>query len=149
MPRIPPPIVALVTALLIWALAHWLPLARFQFPMQALLALGLAMIGGALDVTAALHFRSAKTTINPIAIQKASSLVTGGPFAFSRNPMYLGLALILSGLAIYEAGLASFIMIPLFMLYITTFQIKPEEQMMRNKFGADYAAYCARVRRWI
>ncbi len=149
MPRIPPPIIALIAAFMIWALAHFLPVIRFRFPMQVVAAIGLALLGIALDIYAAIHFRLAKTTVNPITIENASSLVTRGPFAISRNPMYLGMVVFLAGVAVYEGGASGFIMLPLFVAYITAFQITPEERVMRRKFGDEYATYCARVRRWI
>jgi len=149
MPRIPPPFIAIVFALLIWLLAHYAPLTRFWFPAKTLVALGVAGMGAALDVWAALCFRAARTTVNPVAIEKASALVTSGPFMFSRNPMYVGLVLILTGVALYDGGASGFLVLPVFILVITAVQIKPEERMMRAKFGDDYAAYCARVRRWI
>jgi len=149
MPHIPPPLIAALSALLIWSLSCYTPIMRFWFPGQTLVAVGLAGMGVALGVWAALCFRAAHTTVNPVAIERVSALVTRGPFAFSRNPMYLGLTLILSGIAIYGGAASGFLVLPVFVLTVTALQIKPEEHVMQTKFGADYVAYSERVRRWL
>lgn len=80
---------------------------------------------------------------------KASALVTGSVYRLSRNPMYVGLALLLAAWAVYLSMLWPFLGPVLFVLYMNRFQIGPEERVMRGKFGEDYAAYAARVRRWL
>ena len=81
--------------------------------------------------------------------ETASSIVTVGIYRFTRNPMYLGLAFALAGWAIYLANLAALLIVPIFVAYMTQFQIKPEERALLAKFGADFAAYMAAVRRWL
>ena len=95
-PRIPPPLIAIIFALMTALLARFAPLIQFWFPGKTPVALIVASMGVALDVWAALCFRAARTTVNPVAIENASALVTNGPFMFSRNPMYVGLVLILT-----------------------------------------------------
>jgi protein-S-isoprenylcysteine O-methyltransferase Ste14 len=113
----------------------------------------LAILFGAFGlVMAALGFKAfveAKTTINPVKIDTASSLVTTGVYRYTRNPMYVGLASLLVTWAIYlEAPLT--LLGPLaFVLYITRFQIVPEERALSRIFGRLYDDYCARVRRWL
>ena len=90
-----------------------------------------------------------RTTPSPTKIDRAKKLVTTGLYRFSRNPMYLGMVIVLIGLAAVFGNLWLLAGPLAFALYINRFQIKPEEQMMAAKFGADYAAYKSRVRRWI
>lgn len=149
MPRIPPPIVSLVFGVLSYALGRLLLLGRFDFSMRTATAVSLAVIGLAIILTSVFVFRRASTTINPIKIEEASALVTSGPFRFSRNPMYLGMLLILTGLAIWLGEISGLIALPLFAAYITAFQIKPEEAMMKEIFGDAFAGYAQKTRRWI
>ena len=147
--RIPPPFVALAAAIVMWVLA------RFTFTLVlpdglrwtisgAVLALGLLLV-----LPAAAAFRRAKTTINPVHIEQASQLVVSGPFRFTRNPMYLGMALVLVAWMIFLAAPVCVLVIAFFAAYITRFQITPEERVMAEKFGAAYEAYRQKVRRWI
>jgi len=80
---------------------------------------------------------------------KASALVTAGIYKLTRNPMYLGLVLLLCAWAFYLAAIWPFVGPVLFIAYINRFQIGPEERIMGAKFGGDYADYVSRVRRWI
>ena len=79
----------------------------------------------------------------------ASSLVTRGVYAMSRNPMYLGGLIILFGWAIYLLNVLAFVFLPAYVLYINRFQITPEERSLTSLFGQPYVAYQARARRWL
>lgn len=103
--------------------------------------------GVLLAVFAALVMRRARTTVVPHRVPEA--LVTEGVFSRSRNPIYLGDVLILAGLTLYWQAWPALLLVPLFMWLITDRFIVPEEARMRERFGAAYDAYCARVRRWI
>ncbi|MDE2041611.1 MAG: isoprenylcysteine carboxylmethyltransferase family protein [Alphaproteobacteria bacterium] len=149
MPRIPPPLIALLAALLIWLLARYVPLAQFQSHYARYLAYGGYFIGICLDFWGFVWFRRARTTINPMQIERTSSLVTSGPYAFSRNPMYLGLLIILAGVVIANGALSGVIVPFLFAAIVTQYQIKPEEAVMREKFGTEFDNYAHRVRRWL
>jgi protein-S-isoprenylcysteine O-methyltransferase Ste14 len=92
-------------------------------------------------------FKRAETTIVPF--QESSALVTGGPYAWSRNPIYAGMLLILSGTALALGTLAPWLVLPVFAGIIRARFIAGEEAMLRTRFGAEYAAYCGRVRRWL
>lgn len=146
---IPPPVQLLVAALLMWAIANLLPVTGFEFALQFRLAFFFVAVAIAIDIAAIGLFRRMKTTVNPITPDKTAVLVTEGIYRFSRNPMYLGMVLILIGFGIWLGNFLSFAIIPVFVLYITRFQIEPEEKLLGNRFGADYEAYCAKVRRWI
>jgi protein-S-isoprenylcysteine O-methyltransferase Ste14 len=95
------------------------------------------------------EFRKAKTTIDPTKPEKASYLVSGGIYRVTRNPMYLGMQLIIIA-AIFKFGnYYGFIALPFFILYITQFQIKPEERIIEIIFGEEYVLYKKKVRRWL
>jgi protein-S-isoprenylcysteine O-methyltransferase Ste14 len=94
-------------------------------------------------------FRHAKTTVDPIHPEAASSVVTGGIFSQTRNPMYLGLVALLLGWAVWLAVPWVFLGPPALMLFLLRFQILPEECVMSSKFGRDYDDYRKRVRRWL
>ncbi len=147
--RIPPPVVGVVVTLLMWLLARWLPIVRFALPSPWLVGLAVALLGGVISVAGAREFRRVKTTVDPLHPERASSIVTTGVFRFTRNPMYVGLALALVGLFLAFGGLSAAVGLPAFIGYITRFQIVPEERMLEAKFGGEYVAYRARVRRWL
>ena len=146
--KIPPPVVGLATAALMWFVAREFPALRFTFPYQTGLAIGLAAIGLLLDVSGVAGFLRAKTTVNPLKPAAASKLVTTGLYRFTRNPMYAGMLLLLLAWATRLSNTAALAGPPLFALYITRFQIVPEERALSSLFGREYAAYRARVRRW-
>lgn len=94
-------------------------------------------------------FRQAGTTINPMSPDKSSYLVTSGIYRLSRNPMYVGLLLLLAAWGVYLANVVSFLGLPAFALYMNHFQIVPEEQVLQTKFADEFVAYKQRVRRWL
>jgi len=146
---IPPPFVALASGLLMWGISSQWDVWRFAFAFQQIIAFGLIALGVSLDVTSILAFRRAKTTVTPLSPEKASSLVVSGLYRFTRNPMYLGLLLILIGIALLLGSMASGLIVIGFIAYITAFQIKPEEERLTKLFGAEYEQYKKRVRRWL
>ncbi|MEK7661535.1 MAG: isoprenylcysteine carboxylmethyltransferase family protein, partial [Pseudomonadota bacterium] len=103
----------------------------------------------ALDIIAFWEFRKFKTTVNPINPDKASLIVASGIFSKTRNPMYLGMILLLSGWAILNTSLLGFLLVFGFWAFITRFQIIPEERALSAKFGQGYLDYLSKVRRWI
>ena len=114
-----------------------------------LLSYVLFLFGFGILFTAARSFKEHNTTINPIKIETASSLVVSGIFNYSRNPMYLGMALILLGLSLKFNLIGGLIFSALFILFITNFQIKPEEKAMQKNFGEEFLSYKNRERRWL
>ena len=146
--RIPPPVVALVVLLLMWNLAAWLPGPPAP-GWQVSAALALVAIGATFDLAALWAFHRARTTINPMKPQATTHLVTSGVYRLTRNPMYLGLLLFLSAAVVYLWSLWAVLGPLAFVAYITRFQIGPEERAMQVRFGAEFTAYCARVRRWL
>lgn len=147
--RIPPPVVAVLIGAGMWALARWWPVSRFDLPAPAWLGLAVASIGGVISGLGAREFRRAGTTANPLRPERASSVVTTGIYRFTRNPMYVGIVIVLLGCFVAFGGLSAVVGLPVFVLYITRFQIQPEERALQSKFGSAYTEYQARVRRWL
>ena len=96
-----------------------------------------------------IEFRRARTTLNPTRPGTSSSLVKTGIYRRTRNPMYLGFLLMLVGWAISMGNVASFLALPVFVIYLNRFQIEPEERALTSIFGDEFTAYCSDVRRWI
>jgi protein-S-isoprenylcysteine O-methyltransferase Ste14 len=146
--RIPPPVILLLSGTLMWFVAH----SAYAYPVSLRFALFagllLATAGVITAVTAIRQFSRAETTVNPLDPGAATVLVDGGVFGRTRNPMYLGLLLVLSGWAVWLQSASNILVLAAFVLYITELQIKPEEQALRNVFGRAYDDYCSRVRRW-
>ncbi len=148
-PRIPPPIVMLLAAILMWVLDHWMPLGHWIEPPWNRLGALAGAVGIAIAVAAFARFRQAGTTVSPMDPSKASHLVTDGVFCFSRNPMYLGLVLLLIGWAVWLGSAGPWLIPPLFVIVITVVQIMPEEQALAQLFGEQYLSYRRSVARWI
>lgn len=147
--RIPPPVVGLAIAVAMWAAAGLPPtLAPPDWLRHGLVAVLLAA-GIAFDLGGFVAFRRLRTTVNPLSPEKASALVTGGVYRITRNPMYVGMALLLTAWAAHLSALWPFAGPLLFVLYIDRFQIAPEERVLHALFGEAYSAYAARVRRWL
>jgi protein-S-isoprenylcysteine O-methyltransferase Ste14 len=147
--RIPPPVVAALTAVMMWAMAWLLPLGHVAAPGNVHVAIGVAVLGILIGAAALAQFRSARTTVNPMTPDASTALVAGGVYQVTRNPMYLGMALILLGWALYLSNVAALVGLPIFVLYITRFQIVPEERALEARFGSAFSAYRQSVRRWI
>ena len=151
--RIPPPLIDAACALLMWALARALPQAQLWPPGGSSgvvgAALALAALGGAVALAGTLEFRRAHTTVNPLAPRRASTLVTRGIYRVTRNPMYLGMLGVLAGWAVWLGNIAAWLGLPLSMALLTVLQIRPEERILAERFGAEFERYAARVRRWL
>ncbi|OJJ09439.1 hypothetical protein BKI51_22410 [Alphaproteobacteria bacterium AO1-B] len=147
--KVPPPVVFLVCLGLLYAGHIVLPFASVAPPFNAPVALIIVLTGCALGGQAVLAFLRARTTVHPMHPEEASTLVTSGFYRISRNPMYLGLLLFLLAAGIYLGTLTLIVVGPLFIWYMTEFQIKPEETRLADKFGEDYLDYLTKVRRWI
>lgn len=148
--RIPPPIVLLVAGTLMWLIDRALPQLRLAFPGRHALAIAVAAVGIVVSVSGVREFRRARTTVNPLKPHESSSLVSSGIYARTRNPMYLGLAVVLTGWAIALANPATLLlMLPLTVAYLTRFQIHPEERALEKKFGDEFRAYTRQVPRWL
>ncbi len=107
------------------------------------------IVGILICASAVFNFRNQKTTMHPVKLENASILVTNGIYNRSRNPMYLGFAIMLIGIFILYNNQIMIISPILFVIYLNIFQIAPEERAMKKLFGDQYNDYCNRVRRWV
>ena len=147
--RIPPPVVGLLVAIGMWTVAHLPPLVQLPTLVRLLVAATLGGSGIAIAIGGVVSFRRAKTTVNPLKPEMSAALVSTGVYSFSRNPMYLGMVLVLFAWAAYLSSIWSLVGPVVFALYITRFQIVPEERALDRLFGTPFAGYKKRVRRWL
>ena len=145
--KIPPAIVWLICALIMWGIAHLLPFGAL--PHLPTVAITFTMIGVGVGLAALWSFHKARTTINPLDPSQTTHFVSKGIYQLSRNPMYVGLVCCLLAWAIWLSYLLTWIGILLFIAYMTRFQIIPEERVLKLKFGKEYESYCLKVRRWL
>jgi len=145
--KIVPPLYLAAALLASAALSHWLPLARIV-PAPFHWAGAVFVAGGlAIGAWGAGLFRSAGTPLKPFA--QSTALVTSGIYRVTRNPMYLGMALVVLGEALLLGTLSAFLPLPLFVWQIQRKFVLPEETFLEGIFGGPYVEYKARVRRWL
>ncbi len=147
--RFPPPLLMMATGLAMWGVSRLSPLFGLPAPLAWLLPTLIATLSLALVAAGAIAFRRWATTIDPTRPAVASHLVTDGIYRFTRNPMYLGFAGLLLAWGLYLQAWWSLPLLLVFVLYITVFQIVPEERALEAKFGMAFEAYAAKVRRWL
>lgn len=147
--KIPPPLVCLVCAGVMWYLASYAPLLDVPKSFRYIAAAGFGTAGIVVMLLGVISFHRAKTTVNPLKPETASVLVTNGIYRYTRNPMYLGMLLLLIGWAVYLSSLVALIGAFAFWLYIERFQIRPEERALAALFGNAFAKYTSQVRRWL
>ncbi|MCZ2102981.1 MAG: isoprenylcysteine carboxylmethyltransferase family protein [Burkholderiales bacterium] len=147
--KVPPPMVALVAAAVSWALARWTSAWTVGGTWLPVASWCLAGAGVGIGLWSLWYFRRAGTTFDPHVPQRTRVFVEAGPYRYSRNPMYLGLACLLLAWCARLAHPLALVGVALFVAYISRFQIAPEERVLREKFGEAYLRYCARVRRWL
>jgi protein-S-isoprenylcysteine O-methyltransferase Ste14 len=147
--KIPPLLVWLVIAGTMPGIAHSAPGLSFRLPGTSAIALALVAIGVAVAAAGVIAFRDKRTTLNPLNPSASTSVVSGGVYRVSRNPMYLGFLLALAGWAVYLSNAGAALLLAAFVVYMTQYQIKPEERILLDKFGDEFAQYMSRVRRWL
>ncbi|MDF2399026.1 isoprenylcysteine carboxylmethyltransferase family protein [Pseudomonas sp. 3MA1] len=147
--KVPPPLVALVFGGLMGGASLGLPGLDLAWGTRLLLALPLIGAGLLFVLAGGISFRRARTTVNPLKPEAASALVTSGIYRHTRNPMYVGFALWLLAWGLYLASPLVLLGVLGFVLYMNRLQIAPEERALGRLFGADFAAYLQRVRRWL
>lgn len=147
--RIPPPVVGALVAAAMWSVSALGPQLSIP-PLPRYVAVALLVFAGlCFDVMGLLAFRASRTTVNPLRPERTSALVTGGVYRLTRNPMYVGMAFLLLAWAVHLSAVLPFAGIVAFVLFITRFQIQPEERVLGDIFGERYTEYAARVRRWL
>ena len=147
--KIPPPVYFLLFAGGMWLLAQHVPLLNLIPKPWNYSGILIAILTLLADLTSLRAFFKARTTVNPLHPQRTLHLVTSGLYRYTRNPMYLGLLVILLGWALYLGALTPFLLLPAFVWVITRMQILPEEAILQAKFGKTYSDYQQRVPRWL
>lgn len=147
--KIPPPLVALLCVAAMWYVSRITPALGLPREVRWFLTGVFILVGVSFDLRGLLVFLKAKTSINPMKPNQASSLVVTGVYRRTRNPMYVGLACMLVAVAIFLDAPLALIGVVAFVGYITRFQILPEERVLGQKFGEAYRDYCERVPRWL
>ncbi|MDO4897227.1 MAG: isoprenylcysteine carboxylmethyltransferase family protein [Moraxella sp.] len=144
--KIPPVVVTMVFALLMWAVSNIDLMFGFKSFSLAILSI---LLGVLVIILGVLEFKKAKVTLNPLDPEQSQNIVSAGIYQYTRNPMYLGMALILVGVAFYFGGILLWFFVGGFLIYMTYFQIMPEEEILTKNFGKTYLNYKQKVRRWI
>jgi len=147
--RFPPPLVGITIGAAMWVTASLPPIWPPSSSVRLLAGVILLVFGIAIALSAVISFRRAQTTVNPLKPETSTSLVSTGIFATTRNPMYLGMLISLLAWAVYLASPLTLLGPVAFALYITRFQIIPEERAMHSLFGPAFTEYSQKVRRWL
>lgn len=146
---IPPPLVMLLTGVIMWLLSEVFPALDLAWMRSSAAAAAIALLGLVISLAGVAAFRHAGTTLDPKRPAEASALVSSGIYRYSRNPMYLGVLLMLAGWAIHLGNLLAILCALVFIAYITRFQIIPEERLLQDKFGTGFLTYKSKVRMWL
>ena len=145
--RMPPPALYALAVLVGYSLNRRWPLAVGDSVLVQGLAWALTLTWIALTVSSIGRFWRSRTSIVPI--RPATTLVIAGPYRFTRNPMYVGLAALTIALGLFiNSWWPAVLLLPV-LLAVRLFVIAPEERYLERRFGAEYVAYRQRVRRWL
>ena len=145
--KIIPPLIYLAGIVIGFLATIWMP-TKVVSDLVAWTVGGILIFCGAvLTGSAVLKFKDVGTTVRPD--RAASTLVIAGPYKISRNPMYLGLALVYLGIAIAGQSVWALILLPVVLAIIQRRAIEPEEAFLEKRFGANYISYKEKVRRWL
>ena len=147
--KIPPVITGLLVGGLMWLSARATPDLAFTLPARRFVAAVPALAGVVIATLAVISFRRVRTTVHPLHPENATALVTSGILGLTRNPMYLGLLLVLLGWAVYLANALVFVFPVVYVPLMNHLQIIPEEKALTAKFGPAFGAYQSKVRRWL
>ena len=145
--KIPPPLIVLTLIISIYFSSKKIDLINIPFQLEIsffILSLGILVF-----INPVLKFIKSKTNINPIQFEETNRLVTSGIFKYSRNPMYLGMLMIIISTSIFYLNIYSILTPFLFVFWINKFQIKREEIFLTEKFGKEYLSYKNKTRRWL
>lgn len=147
--HIPPPVFALGAVLILYGGDKVLPSLSIHPQGQWLVGAICVIIGLGIAAMSLRNFTQKKTTITPVHPEKTSVLVTDGVYSYSRNPMYLSMAICIAGIGVGLGSLLTLVVLPVFVWLITHIQIVTEEQALEKLFGSAYMDYTSKVRRWI
>ncbi|KAF7781717.1 hypothetical protein PRUB_b1033 [Pseudoalteromonas rubra] len=147
--RIPPVVVLLLHLILSWGLVQLFGRVELGEGIRLCGAFLLSSVGVGVALAGVIAFRRHKTSVDPVHIDKASTLVTSGIYRITRNPMYLGFLCLLLAFNWYLAAPVGMLTALSFIAYLTRFQIKPEERFLLNSYGQAYRDFLTTTRRWL
>ena len=145
--KIPPPLLVLILVISNYFSSKKIDL--ILLPNQDITSIIIFLIGMLILINPIFKFIKSKTTIDPIKFKKVNKLITSGIYKYSRNPMYLGLLMIVISTSILYLNILSITTPIIFYFWINRFQIKREEIFLTEKFGKEFLLYKAKTRRWI
>ena len=145
--KIPPPLLVLI--LVVSSFFSSKKINIILIPNQNMVSIIILLVGLLILIIPVSNFIKYKTTIDPIKFKKVNKLITSGIYKYSRNPMYLGLLMIVISSSILYLNIYSVTTPFLFYWWINRFQIKREEIFLSEKFGKEYLSYKTKTRRWI
>ena len=145
--KIPPPILVIILITSIYFSSDKLDL--ISIPHRTLFSILILFIGILVIINPVVKFIKSKTTVNPVEFKNVEKLVTSGIYKYSRNPMYLGMIMIIISTTVYYLNFYSLLTPFIFFFWINRFQIKREEVFLEEKFGQEYLLYKTKTRRWI
>ena len=145
--KIPPPILVIILITSIYFSSDKLDL--ISVPYRTLFSIVILSIGILVIINPVVKFIKSKTTVNPVEFKNVEKLVTSGIYKYSRNPMYLGMIMIIISTTVYYLNFYSLLTPFIFYFWINRFQIKREEVFLEEKFGQEYLSYKTKTRRWI
>lgn len=148
--KIPPDIVFLSCGILMWLTTKYIPGFQLNIPYRVVLVVIVFLLGLSVIYSAKKVLKKERTTEQPSrdALYQVKALVTKGVYRHSRNPIYLGMAVLLFGWALILTNWLSILGVFAFVWFITLFQVLPEENALEQIFGDEYRQYKHRVRRW-
>ncbi len=149
--KIPPPVYGLSISLAMWLAARAVSHGQLWTVSSSIKIgiLALALSGVAIALAGVIAFHRARTTINPHHPENTDCVVSTGIYRYTRNPMYLGMFLVIISWGLYLANIYSLALCPLFIPVLNYAQIKPEEVILTQRFGDAYRHYQQQVRRWL
>ncbi|MCB1984174.1 MAG: isoprenylcysteine carboxylmethyltransferase family protein, partial [Nitrosomonas sp.] len=127
---IPPALLLIVFATMMWLIGVFFPFLSLNQERQLWVPLLIIMAGIFLIIMSSITFVRLKTTLNPMKPESSSTLIKTGLYRYSRNPIYLGLAVILFGWGVYLSNILTLLFLVGFVLYLNRFQIEPEEKSL-------------------
>lgn len=145
--KVIPPVYLLISLVLMWLMQSYLPVYQYIQPPFAYLGIITVLFGITMAAISAGMFRRAGTGIEPF--DEATTLVTIGFYRFSRNPMYMGMFLMLLGVAFLMGTVGALLPVPVFVLIIRNNFVLGEERFLEAAFGRHYLDYKSEVRRWV
>lgn len=145
--KIIPPAFLMITLVLMWLSDRYIPFHEYISEPVAYSGIILVLVGITVAAISAGMFKKAETGVEPFS--EATTLVTGGFFRVTRNPMYTGMFLMLAGVAVLMGSIGALLPVPVFVLIIRNNFVLGEERFMESAFGQRYLDYKSEVRRWI